>query len=173
MELMAANPLNATLVLKDITVNIDGADDVSVETVSELVLEAYETRLITIAVTVNKATTVTITHATFLFHRFFPCIQSLLRKGKRLHATKAQRINPTYGTDTTLTVEIKAARPSLAVELTGVPDVLYEGEEVEGMLRMTNTGRVTVEDVWLMLSEAGVVRLRRKSMWNCVSFSIH
>ena len=95
-----------------------------------------------------------------MFHRFFPCSQSLERRGKRLYATKAQRIVPAYADDTSLHVEVGRSRPRATVELEGVPDSLYLGEEVEGIIRATNTGRLAVDGVQLFTSEMGMIRLK-------------
>ena len=94
-----------------------------------------------------------------MFHRFLPCTQDLRRRGKRLHATKAQRLTPTYAEATTLTIIAGPPRPQLTVEAVDLRPMVYAGEEVSGALRITNIGKVAVEDVQVLTSEAGAIRL--------------
>ncbi|WVQ94767.1 hypothetical protein IAU59_001848 [Kwoniella sp. CBS 9459] len=161
VELVATNPLNAPLVLSDLTVSFDASEeDVEVETIEEISLEPYETRVISLTVTPGSATTLHLSQVTFLFHRFFPCVQSLGRKGRRLHATKAQKLTPSYAEDTSLTVHVTPSRAILGVELIDIPETVYAGEEVEGSIRVVNRGKVGVQDLEMMWSHYGVVRRR-------------
>nr|XP_019050343.1 hypothetical protein I302_00772 [Kwoniella bestiolae CBS 10118]OCF29273.1 hypothetical protein I302_00772 [Kwoniella bestiolae CBS 10118] len=160
VELSATNPLNAPLVLKNITTTFDSTESIDIETIPEITLDPYETRTLSISVTPRSASvsTLNLSNVTFLFHQFFPCTQSLVRKGKRLHATKAQRVNPTYAEDQSLTVSITPSKASLFVELEGIPERLYEGEVVEGKLRLINRGKLGVGDVGMIWDEYGMIR---------------
>ena len=157
-ELVAINPLNCPLALANVRITAD-SDNLSTEALSEVVLEPYETRLISLPITVNKIGTITIKSVKFDFHRFFPCEQSLARKGRRLHATKQQRIEPNYATDTSLNVEISQARPVISATFKGVHDTVYVGEQVPGTLEIRNEGKIAVSGVQLYLNEQGCVRL--------------
>ncbi|WWD16547.1 hypothetical protein CI109_100974 [Kwoniella shandongensis] len=161
VELVATNPLNAPLTLTNLTVSFDPTDEVEVETIADLYLEPYETRWVSLSVTARKPTTLRLSKASFMFHRFFPCDQSLEKKGKRLQATKAQRLKPTYAEDTSLTIAVLPARARVEAELIGVPDVVYEGEAVEAELKIRNAGKVGVEDLRVIWSEYGMVRRKR------------
>lgn len=162
VELFATNPLNAPLVLKDVTVIVDPSEGIEIETISEVSLEAYETRSILLSIKADRPTTLHLSAVTFLFNRFFPCRESLEKRGKRLHSTQAQRVNPTYAKDTSLRVTVEASKPTLSVELLGLPSALYEGEEVDATLRISNVGNLSVEDVRVLLSEAGILQLRTR-----------
>lgn len=160
VELTVSNPLNSPLVLTNVTVSLDPAESLQVETVDEIELDPYETRQIALAVTPKAAGTFTAKAASFNFHRFFPCIESLERRGRRLNNTKAQRLTPTYAKDTTLTVHVEASSPRVAIEMFGVPESLYEGEVVEAQIKLQNRGALAVENVQLVTNVYGILTLQ-------------
>lgn len=129
------------------------------EVISEVTLAPYETRKIRIAITAKKTMVVAITDVTFTFHRFFPCTQSLYRRGKRLYGTKAQRITPTYADASTSTLHVGVSRPQLSAGLERVPNVLYTGEEVDAIIRLTNVGKVAVDEIQLVTNRTGTIRI--------------
>jgi hypothetical protein len=131
----------------------------STESLSEVVLEPYETRLISLPIKIDKPGTVTIQSVQFDFHRFFPCEQSLARKGRRLHSTKQQRVTPTYANDTSLRVEIGDARPMISAKVVGLPDTMFVGERVRGTLEIRNEGSIAFGDIQLFVNEQGCIRL--------------
>jgi hypothetical protein len=142
--------------------NLDTAG-IQIEPIPEIPLEAYETRLVRISVTVPSSGSITLDSVSFLFHRFLPVTQPLKKRGKRLHATKAQRIGTEYGTDTSLTAQIVQGGPSIRAELVRVGEgVVYDGEEVQLGLRIRNGGREAVEGLQMVLGETGSLRLRDK-----------
>lgn len=150
--------------MSDVTIRVDGAtDDITIESIPEITLEPYETRLITLDLTATRSNTIEISSVSFMFHRFFPVNQPLQRKGKRLTATKEQRITPTYGSSASISVEIQASRPSISVELEGWPGTLYAGEETQATLRLVNIGSVAVTEIQLLASEPGMIRISPKS----------
>lgn len=101
----------------------------------------------------------TIKTVKFDFHRFFPCEQPLGRKGRRLHATKQQRVDPSYANDTSLTIEIQQAKPTISARFDGFPDTMYVGEQVGGMLEIRNEGKTAFGGVQLCLNEPGSISL--------------
>lgn len=157
-QLIATNPLNCPLALTNVRITAD-SDDLSTEPLSEVILEPYETRIISLPITAHKAGTFTLKTVKFEFHRFFPCEQSLARKGRRLHTTKQQRIEPTYGNDSSLNVEIQQARPVISARLEGVPDVMYVGEQVTAILVIHNEGKIEFGGSQLFVNELGCIRL--------------
>jgi hypothetical protein len=158
-ELVATNPLNTPLVLSDITVTVDGSE-VEVDTLEQVELEEYETRTISVGITPKAAGSFVVSAASFGFHRFLPITQTLERRGKRVHATKAQRLTPTYAKDTTLTVNAVQGAPRVVVQLRCVPDHLYEGEVVDAEISLHNAGKADVEMVQAVCSHYGVLSLR-------------
>jgi hypothetical protein len=131
----------------------------STESLSEVVLEPYETRLISLPIKIDKPGTITIQSVEFDFHRFFPCEQPLARKGRRLHGTKQQRVTPTYANDTSLKVEIGDAWPMVSARVEGLPDMMYVGEQVRGTLEIRNEGSIAFSDIQLFVNEQGCIRL--------------
>ncbi|KAL1410386.1 hypothetical protein Q8F55_004396 [Vanrija albida] len=160
VELTASNPLNSPLVLTGVTVSLDPGASLDIETINEIELDPYETRQIALAVTPKAAGTFTAMAALFNFHRFFPCVESLERRGRRLNNTKAQRLTPTYAKDTTLTVHVEASSPRVAIEMFGVPESLYEGEVVEAQIKLQNRGALAVENVQLVTNVYGILTLQ-------------
>lgn len=158
--MLASNPLNAPLILSDITLVLDPADDVEAETVQDITLDAYEVRPIGISVTAKKTGSISVTAVSFRFHGFLPYSQSLRKRGKRLGATKAHKLQPTYADDRSLTINVQEAIPCLRAEMLDWPQELYEGEEVDVTLRLRNTGSVPVQDLSLRLNELGWLRTR-------------
>jgi len=170
-ELIATNPLNCPLALTNVRITAD-SDDLSTESLSEVILEPYETRIISLPITATKPGTITIKSVKFDFHRFFPCEQPLARRGRRLHATKQQRVEPTYANDTSLNVEIQQARPFISARLEGVPDDMFDmfvGEQVEGTLVIRNEGKIAFGGVQLFVNELGCVRLAKGELWKAES----
>jgi hypothetical protein len=166
IRLVATNPLNSPLAITDLTVIVEPAGDVEIESVPEIVLEAYESRTISIGITVHKPSTIDITHASFLFNRFFPVKQDLKRRGKRLHTTKAHKLTPAYAEDTSLVVAVEGARPRVEVEFRGLPGFMYEGEQADGVVLLRNVGTVAVGGVALMVNRPGMIGVRCE----CLSF---
>ncbi|WWC68664.1 uncharacterized protein I206_102596 [Kwoniella pini CBS 10737] len=158
VELIATNPLNAPLTLNNITLAFDHTDKVSTENIESVSLEPYETRMIHISVTPLSPSTIRLKDVSFSFHGFFPCTQSLVKRGKRLHSTKAQRITPTYAEDTSLTVDVTASRAILTAHLAGIPDNLFEGSVVGGRIRLSNRGKTNINDIGMIWNEYGVIR---------------
>lgn len=160
MELVATNPLNAPLVIANLRLQASPSASVDIPPIEEITLEPYESKVIAVPVTVSSPSSITFDSVSYMFHRFFPYTQSLEKRGKRLHATKEQRITPTYAKDTSLTVEVGESRPKLVAEWEGIPEETYEGEEVEVVLKVTNTGKTAVKEVQIVSTEDGVLRLK-------------
>ena len=152
--------MNAPLALANLQLIVDRSNVLSIETIPEVILEPYEKRTIPFAISAVKPENVSITEVSFMYHRFFPCTQSLRKRGKRLHATKAQRLKPTYADDATLTIDVGESRPQLIADLLDVPVVLYAGEIVEAVIRLKNVGRGAIEEVQLLMNETGAIRLK-------------
>lgn len=155
----ATNPLNSRLTLSDTRIALSGPSDITSELLDEVELEPYESRVLSMAVTIPDPGTYTLKSVHFNFNRFFPYEQSLARKGRRLHATKQHRIHPTYADDTTLTVSIEPSRPTATVLIDGPPGPVYEGEEVPMTLLIRNTGTVPFDQVQLYSESATSIRL--------------
>ena len=149
VDVTATNPLNCRLALSDIRVSLSGTDDISTDSLGEVELEAYETQTLSIPISISNPGKYTVKSVHFNFNRFFPYEQMLARKGRRLHATKQQRIEPTYADDATLTISIEPSRPTAVVSLEASTGYVYEGEEVPLTLHIRNTGTFPLEQIQL------------------------
>lgn len=103
--------------------------------------------------------TIEFTHVVFSFHKLLSCRQPLARRGKRLHATKAQRLTPTYAPDTSLAVSIRPARPNLAVEVDGLPLALGQGESRRVDIELRNTGGAAMKGLRVLVSDPSVLAI--------------
>lgn len=169
VELLATNPLNAPVVLENLTVGVEPASAVDVQTIDEVALAPYETGAIRIAITPKAEAQFTVANASFTFHRFLPCVESLERKGKRLFATKQQRLTPMYAKDTSLTVHAEATRPRLEIQLTGVPNSMLEGEMVDAEITLQNKGTLGLQDVQIITNHYGALSTRTSSELPCLT----
>jgi len=118
--------------------------------------------------TATKPGTITIKSVKFDFHRFFPCEQPLARRGRRLHSTKQQRVDPAYANDTSLNVEIQQARPVISATLEGLPDAMFVGEQVGGTLVIRNDGKIAFGGVQLFVNKLGCLRLAKGDLWKAL-----
>lgn len=159
VELTATNPLNSRLTLSDIRVSLSGTDEISSDSLDEIELEPYESRVLAIPISLPKPGKYTVNSVRFNFNRFFPYEQTLARKGRRLHATKQHRIQPTYADDTTLTISIEPSRPTATVSIDTPPGPVHEGEEVPMTIHIRNTGTVPFDQVQLFTERASPLRV--------------
>lgn len=91
--------------------------------------------------------------AKFDFLSLLSVTEPLTSRGKRLHATQAQRITPTYGPDVKLKVDIAPSRNKLVPSF--VEDgqlVLKQGETRELKLWLWNAGTSPIEEIWIVTS---------------------
>jgi hypothetical protein len=163
VSLTAVNPLNTPLSLTNLTLSATPSENLTIETIPEVTLEPYESRVISFSMISPVPTTIEIQSASSLFHRFLPHIQPLKRKGRRLFGTKAQRLETAYGEDQSLVVDVVTARAGIEVELEVGEEELWEGEEVEGVLRIRNNGKFGVEAVHVLSNETGVIHIKSSS----------
>ena len=98
----------------------------------------------------------------FRYNHMLLCKQDLSRKGARLHATKAQMLEPTYAEDASLKVVVKPPQPRLQIYCKTPIPVLYEGEVYTAVFVLRNTGshslrdlRVLCDNPAMMMSDPG------------------
>lgn len=142
-----------------VKVRLQGTSPVTSEELEEVELEPYESRILSLPIAIPDPGDYTLASVHFDFHRFFPYEQSLARKGRRQHATKQQRIQPSYAEDTTLTVSVEPPRPLLSVSLDAPDHILFEGEQVQISLHMQNDGVVPFDQVQLYTDRQGSIHV--------------
>ena len=116
--------------------------------------------------------TIEFTHVVFDFHKLLSCRQALTRRGKRLHATKAQRLTPTYAPDTSLAVSIRPPRPNLAVEVDGLPLALGQGESRRADVELRNTGGAAMKGLRVLVSDPSVLAVSDEEKENSAPDSL-
>ena len=170
VELIATNPLNCPLTLSAVTVTLDPPiPDAGIATTDDIFMEPYESRSILLPITLPPISqsspsaaqaSFTISTVEYRFNRFFPVSQPLVKKGKRLHTTKAHRLAPTYASDTSLRVEIVPPRPRVRAEWVDLTTGSYEGEVVNVGLQLELVGGAeAVQEIELVPSIPGMLRL--------------
>ena len=153
VDLVARNPLAVEVVLSDLRLTTEPPIDISL--IDEINLRPQEARTISFRIVPSEIASYTITSISFLFHNFFPCTQSLAKRGKRLHATKVQRLKPAYAADRSLTIEVGPSRPRLAAHI-NCPSEMFLGEVVERTLLVENVGITPIYSLDLFTSESGI-----------------
>lgn len=89
---------------------------------------------------------------TFTANGVLKCRQSLERKGKRLQATREQRLEPTYAKDLSLQVTVKPPVPKLQVDTAALPDNLLAGQTCISHIIVKNCTSESVADLRILSS---------------------
>ncbi|KAG8734014.1 hypothetical protein FRC11_013500 [Ceratobasidium sp. 423] len=162
VELSMHNPLDAEVVLSDLTLTIDAPEgvDFTIESLSEVGLRPKETRLLHIGLTFQSPGTITISHITYRFLSLLPATEPLTWRGARLHATPQQRQGKMYGSDHTVRVQVLPRGARLDVELAEADSrPMCLGELRKAIMRLEHpvVGGSTepLTDIWVMMGEAG------------------
>lgn len=106
----------------------------------------------------DNPTSITITHVSYTFLSLLPVLEPLSSRGPRLHQTPAQRQTPTYGPDVFIKLAVAEASHKLIANF--VDDrrmVLVQGERKEMKLWLSNMGRKSVREVWLVGGKEDVI----------------
>ncbi|KDN42910.1 hypothetical protein RSAG8_06436, partial [Rhizoctonia solani AG-8 WAC10335] len=154
VELSMHNPLDAEVVLSDLTLTIDAPEgiDFTIESLSEVGLRPNETRL--------SPGMITISHITYRFLSLLPATEPLAWRGARLHATPQQRQGKLYGSDHIVRVQVLPRGARLDVELAEADSrTMCLGELRKAIMRLEHpvVGGSTepLTDIWVMMGEAG------------------
>lgn len=177
LELLARNPLHATLLLADLEIRFSGLEDSPVDGVSipkqeielqplseqsvSLTSECSTHQLIAaqirIPITCSANASFRITSVSYILNGTLKCTESLQRQGKRLSETKEHRLEPTYAQDKSLDVLVRDPIPRLDIDLTSLPTDLHAGETVTCDIAISNTSAVNVPDLHLITSHPNFV----------------
>ncbi|CAE6378800.1 unnamed protein product [Rhizoctonia solani] len=162
VELSMHNPLDAEVVLSDLTLTIDAPEgiDFTIESLSEVGLRPKETRLLHMGLTCQSPGTITISHITYRFLSLLPVTEPLTWRGARLHATPQQRQGKSYGPDHIVRVQILPRGARLDVELAEADSrPMRLGELRKAIMRLEHPvvgGSIEpLTDIWVMMGEAG------------------
>ncbi|CAE6431018.1 unnamed protein product [Rhizoctonia solani] len=162
VELSMHNPLDAEVVLSDLTLTVDAPEsiDFTIESLSEVGLRSKETRLLHMGLTCQSPGTITISHITYSFLSLLPITEPLTWRGARLHATPEQRQGKSYGPDHIVRVQILPRGARLDVELAEADShPMRLGEMRKAIMRLEHpvVGGSTepLTDIWVMMGEAG------------------
>ncbi|WVQ74505.1 hypothetical protein IAR50_004106 [Cryptococcus sp. DSM 104548] len=162
VDLTVTNPLDSPLLISELDLQFDPPSAVELETYPNITLDPYESRSLSCSVLVPasypSSGIIKLLGVSFKFNGYFPCTQNLAKRGKRLNAIKAQRLQPTYAEDTSLTVFLSAERPRVLAKWVDLPENVYEGEIMESAVRIRNVGNNSVEEVGMIWSEGVFVR---------------
>ncbi|CAE7231072.1 unnamed protein product [Rhizoctonia solani] len=162
VELSIHNPLDAEVVLSDLTLTVDAPEgiDFTIESLSEVGLRPKETRLLHMGLTCQSPGTITISHITYRFLSILPATEPLTWRGARLHATPQQRQGKLYGSDHTVRIQVLPRGARLDVELAEADSrPMCLGELRKAIMRLEHPvvgGSVEpLTDIWAMMGEAG------------------
>lgn len=146
VQLHARNPLRTPLDVSDLVLTWEDehgtpldATHVSLEA-PPLRLDAEAQQVYSVPVRLGACGTFRLHSVTCVLAGRLPVRQTMHKRGARLHATKAQRITPTYAPDTSLQVRIRAACPCIDVAVHDAPDVAYVGMALQLRVTLHNRG---------------------------------
>ncbi|CAE6428840.1 unnamed protein product [Rhizoctonia solani] len=162
VELSINNPLDAEVVLSDLTLTIDTPEgtEVTMESLSEVGLRPKETRLLHMGLTCQSPGAITVSHITYRFLSLLPATEPLTWRGARLHATPQQRQGKMYGPDNSICVQVLPRGARLDVELAEADSrPMCLGELRKAIMRLEHpvVGGSTepLTDIWVVMGEAG------------------
>ncbi|KAN0065887.1 hypothetical protein ACQY0O_001018 [Thecaphora frezii] len=172
LDLVVENPLNVSIDLTAIRPRVrpepraakmggDDADGAQVEPetsieaddIGTLTLGPREARRLSIPIRVGEVGTFRVTHVSFILADELPFDQALEKRGKRLTATKEQRLQPTYALDESLRLTVHEPEPAVSAHLVSPPTTLLLGEECRVELRVGNAGLTDVQDVRILCNQ--------------------
>ncbi len=160
VRLRLRNPLacQASISHLKVEVSLDSASEQSdgVETppAAPFTLAAGEARDVELYVTAKQVGNLRISAVTFTLQDELPVRQALDgKKGKRLNQTRAHKLEPTYGPDTTLTCSIGQPRPVVQLSVTEWPSSMLLGEEFACTLSIANISDLPAKEVAIFLAE--------------------
>ncbi|WFD39100.1 uncharacterized protein MJAP1_002071 [Malassezia japonica] len=149
VRLQATNPLHTPVTLSDLRLAfadaakpLDAAH-VSVDAPPSIALGPRESRSIDVPVRIAACGTFGLCAIHYRLEGV-PVRQAMEKYGKRLQATKAQRITPTYAPDTTLQVHVRQDLPRLTTTVEG-PHTAYVGESISLRIAVRSEGAAVSE----------------------------
>ncbi|KAG6818052.1 hypothetical protein H0H87_009207 [Tephrocybe sp. NHM501043] len=160
VDLVVRNPLDTEVNLSNLTLTVREADAkdpspstsfIEVEVIDDVVLGAKESRTVPICIQSTHAASLVITHATYEFLSLLPSIESLASRGRRLHDTPAQRMQPTYAPDVNIKVDVEDVDHKLLVDFVDDEQlVLVQGETKQLNLWFSNSGSQPIKELWMV-----------------------
>ncbi|KAK4704695.1 trafficking protein particle complex subunit 8, partial [Phenoliferia sp. Uapishka_3] len=145
LELRAQNPLDAPLAIGGLQIETDAEPGtVEIEAPQEIELGPRESVRVYIPIRATTLTSFSFTSLSFRFNDLLPSTETLLRRPKRLNATRGQLTSPTYATDSSLVVTVRSPIPRLSISFDDLPDTLLAGEGRSASIVVTNTGQVAL-----------------------------
>lgn len=92
-----------------------------------------------------------LTHVAYDFLGLLPSRESLATRGRRLHDTPQQRQNKVYAPDILLKVDVEDALQRLQANFVdGRHIVLAEGETKRMTIRLLNSGKNPISELWVL-----------------------
>ncbi|KAH8120206.1 ER-golgi trafficking TRAPP I complex 85 kDa subunit-domain-containing protein [Phellopilus nigrolimitatus] len=158
VDITLSNPLNVAITLTDLTLIVDNGkneegskDDVEVEVIDEIYLNAKELRNIPIAIKSRSPCSFKISRISYEFLGLLPASESLAVRGRRLQESALQRQSKMYAPDVLLKVQVEAAEHRLAAAFTDTqPRNLAHGEQATMSLQIENNGLRDIGEIWLV-----------------------
>ncbi|EPQ31061.1 uncharacterized protein PFL1_01250 [Pseudozyma flocculosa PF-1] len=170
LDVAVENPLNTAIEVKDIRPHLrpdDGpkaapqsGDDAGpssgatatesrfeAEPVDAVMLGPREVRWLSIPIRVREAGVHRVTHISSVIADELPITESLDKRGKRLGATREQRLTPTYAPDQMLRLTVHEAEPAITASLASPPSSMLLGEECRVELTLRNVSGEGLRDV--------------------------
>ena len=104
-----------------------------------------------------QAGTCRLRSVSFRYNGLLQCTESLEKRGRRLFGNKAEMVTPTYSSDDSLTIKVRAAVPVLEVEQCSLPAQCLAGEVGLATLSLRNAGTRSMGDVRVLCSHPAYI----------------
>ncbi|KAI5123549.1 hypothetical protein M0805_003369 [Coniferiporia weirii] len=158
VDITLGNPLGVAVTFTNLTLVVDGGsaeeklnDDVEVEVIDEIYLNAKELRTIPIAIKSRGPHSLTISRVSYAFLGLLPASESLAVRGRRLQETALQRQQRMYAPDVLPRVRVETGECRLMATFIDVqPSSLACGERVHMSLRIQNSGSTMIGEIWFV-----------------------
>ncbi|KAG6911541.1 hypothetical protein DXG01_011843 [Tephrocybe rancida] len=160
VDLVIRNPLDTEVNLSNLTVTVQEAkvqelsastSFVEVEVINDIILGAKESRTVPICIQSARAASLIVTDVTYDFLSLLPSTEPLASRGRRLHDTPAQRMQPTYAPDINIKIDVEDVNHKLLVDFVDDEQlVLAQGERKELKLWLSNSGSRPIKELWMV-----------------------
>ncbi|KAI8381466.1 ER-golgi trafficking TRAPP I complex 85 kDa subunit-domain-containing protein [Radiomyces spectabilis] len=114
--------------------------DFELQAIPDITLEPLEQRTLHLAIVPRREGSLKVTGLHYTLNDLVHSFRPFHKKGRRLNATKEQRMTPTYAPDRTLDILVTSPMPLLDVAFHQIPETILSGEVVQAVLEINNRG---------------------------------
>ena len=122
---------------------------------------------VSLGITCSRPTKLVVSQITCSFLSLFPVTESLAVRGARLNDTAVERQNKMYSADKFPFTEVVNNDTRLVIDTTeDNPSTLYHGEHGQFVVKLFNSGKTTIDEIWVVPARHDRVDILPQSMAN-------